>query len=107
MTREKVFLSVLCCLALALTCTCSRSNNLLLGEVRAAAGTHSIVVTDCYRFRVDPPQATAGGYRFMPCRDADVVIRNEEALVNGKSYGRLKAGDSIRVDHGVVSIQAR
>lgn len=106
MTRKKALLSALCCIVLALACTCTRSNNLFLGEVRATAGTHPIVVTDCYRFRVDPPQVTADGFRYTPCRDADVAIRNEEAFVNGKFYGRLKPGDSILVDHGAVSIQA-
>jgi hypothetical protein len=41
----------------------------------------------------------------MPCRDADVWIRAEELSVNGKSYGRLKPGESVLVDHGVVSIE--
>jgi len=97
---------VLGCIALFLTSACSQSNNLFLGEVRATAGSHQIRVTDCYRFRVDPPQATRDGYRYTPCRDADVLIRNEEAVVNGRSYGHLKPNASILVDHGVVSIGA-
>ena len=91
-------------LLLILIQACGSNNNLFLGEVRATAGSHKIVVTDCYRFSVDPPQTTADGFRYTPCRDADVVIRNEEAIVNGRSYGRLKPNDSILVDHGAVSI---
>lgn len=106
MTCPKALPGVFCCFALAFGSACSRSNNLLLGEVRATAGSHSIVVTDCYRFRVAPPQATSDGFRYMPCRDADVIIRNEEAFVNGRSYGHLKPSDSILVDHGVVSIHS-
>jgi hypothetical protein len=82
---------------------CSQSNNLFLGEVHATAGSHKITVTDCYRLRTDPPQATQDGFRYAPCRDADVVISNEEAIVNGR-YGHLSLGDSILVDHGIVSI---
>jgi hypothetical protein len=96
---------VLGCIAFSLTSACSQSNNLFLGEVRATAGSHQIVVTDCYRFRVDPPQATPEGYRYAPCRDADVVIRNQEAIVNGRSYGHIDPNASILVDHGVVSIE--
>jgi len=43
----------------------------------------------------------------MPCRDADVLIRGDELLVNGQSYGRLNPADAVLVDHGVVSIQRR
>lgn len=94
----------LLCIALVLTCACSRSNNLLLGRVEATAGSHRIVVTDCYRVSVDPPQAIEGGYRYTPCRDADVLIRGEEVTVNGRSYGHIKPNGSILVDHGEVSI---
>jgi hypothetical protein len=104
-----------CCIAITLSPACSRSNNLLMGTVEATAGSHRIVVTDCYRLSVDPPREITGppgesGYRYTPCRDADVLIRLEglngsaEAIVNGRSYGHINAADSILVDHGVVSI---
>jgi hypothetical protein len=91
---------------------CSRSNNLLLGRVEAEVGSHTVVVTDCYRTSVPPPQrlpdaAGQAVYRFMPCRDADVLIRGDELLVNGQTYGRLNPTDAVLVDHGVVSIQRR
>ena len=87
---------------------CSRSNNLLLGRVEAIVGGHTVVVTDCYRTSVTPPQKVGGpteqSYRFMPCRDADVLIRNDELIVNGSSYGLLKQADAVTVDHGQVLI---
>ncbi len=86
---------------------CSRSNNLLMGRVEANVGGHNVVVTDCYRTSVDPPRRIDGGDEFMPCRDADVVIRGGELLVNGQSYGTVKPGDAILVDHGVVSVNER
>ncbi|MDP9120825.1 MAG: hypothetical protein M3O15_05550 [Acidobacteriota bacterium] len=96
----------LCAAALA---ACSRSNNLLLGRVEAGVGGHRVVVTDCYRTSVPPPRDEGAGadrpaWRFMPCRDADVLIRGEELLVNGRSYGRLGPHDAVLVDHGRVSI---
>lgn len=97
--------AIVCCVAVLLMTGCSRSNNLLLGEVEATAGSHRIRVTDCYRFSVDPPQQVAEGFRYTPCRDADVLIRNDEAVVNGRSYGRLNPNDGILVDHGAVSIE--
>lgn len=88
-----------------LIASCSRSNNLLLGRVEAVVGNHTVVVTDCYRTRVPVPQEFSDGTkRFVPCRDAEVVIRREELVVNGRSYGRLNAKDAVLVDHGVVSI---
>ena len=91
---------------------CSSSNNLFLGRVEAKVGTHEVVVTDCYRTSVPPPQKlenTAAGqevYRFMPCQDADVSIRGDELTVNGKPYGRLNTNASVLVDHGVVSFNS-
>jgi hypothetical protein len=87
---------------------CSKSNNLLLGRVQANVGTHTVVVTDCYRTSAPAPeQAADGAYHYMPCRDADVWIRGEEVTVNGKAYGRLNPRDGVLVDHGVVSIERK
>jgi hypothetical protein len=88
---------------------CSRSNNLLLGEVQAKVGSHDVRVTDCYRTSVAPPQETKGAngkviYRFTPCRDADILIQDERVMVNGVSFGHVDANDAVLVDHGRVSI---
>jgi len=89
---------------------CDRSNNLLLGRVEATVGGHTIAVTDCYRTSVPPPQKSedpASGkttYRFTPCRDADIAIRDEELVVNGQSYGKLIPSDAVTVDHGRVLV---
>ena len=99
--------STICGLILACS-ACSRSNNLLLGRVEATVGGHTVVVTDCYRTTVTPPEKVGGpgeqSYRFTPCRDADILIRNDELIVNGSSYGRVKQADAITVDHGKVLI---
>lgn len=100
--------SILTWLALLALTACSRSNNLFLGRVQATVGGHEVVVTDCYRTSVPPPERFVEGgrtdYRFTPCRDADVLIRGGELVVNGRSYGHLKATDGVLVDHGVVSL---
>jgi len=91
-------------------CECSRSNNLLFGRVQAEVGTHTVVVTDCYRTSVPAPHQMEAGatgqpsFRFTPCRDADVLINGDQLIVNGQSYGRLDTHDGVLVDHGVVSI---
>jgi hypothetical protein len=108
---KRAFLPMMC-VAVTLV-ACSRGNNLLLGRVEATVGGHPVVVTDCYRTSVPQPTegpAPAGGareYHFMPCSDADVLIRGDELLVNGKAYGRLKPGDQVTVDHGRVLINDR
>lgn len=95
---------------IAITANCSRSNTLLEGRVEAQVGDHVVVVTDCYRSSVPPPQrldntpARQPTYRFAPCRDAVVELRGAELVVNGTSYGELKPGDTITVDHGRVLI---
>ena len=89
---------------------CSRSNNVLLGRVESTVPGHRIQVTDCYRTSVPAPRQLADlpdgtkVYEFMPCRDANVLIRGDELIVNGTSYGMLKQGDVITVDHGKVLI---
>ena len=96
------------CAAALIFAGCSGRNNLLLGRVEAPVGTHTIVVTDCYRIGAPgPEQAGAQATHYMPCSDADVWIRGEELTVNGKCYGHLSAGDGVLVDHGVVSIERK
>ena len=89
--------------------SCSHSNNLLLGEVEAQVGRHTVRVTDCYRTSVPPPERLPdvngqAAFRFMPCRDADVQIRGNELVVNGRDYGRIGDADAVLVDHGRVSV---
>jgi hypothetical protein len=99
--------------AVLLLSGCSRSNNVLLGRVEAAVGGHTVVVTDCYRTAVPQPRKEEGSpgvppaFRFTPCRDADVLIRGEELIVNGASYGHLKPGEDVIVDHGIVVVGHR
>lgn len=100
-----VFLSLI-----ALVFTWDKSNNLLLGRVEAKVDGHTVVVTDCYRTSVPPPKKledSSDGYRFKPCRDADVVIRGAELSVNGTDYGLVNPRDSVKVDHGKVLINDR
>ena len=97
--------------SLALSAACSESNNLLEGRVQAKVGTHTVVVTDCYRTSVPAPETLgtipAPRYRFAPCRDAEILIQREELTVNGRAYGPLGPNDGVLVDHGVVSIDRR
>jgi hypothetical protein len=93
---------------LLMLCACSQSNNVFFGRVEAKVGTHTVVVTDCYRIHAPQPERLANGdYHYMPCRDAEVWIRHGEVSVNGTSYGPIADGDNLLVDHGVVSIQRK
>jgi hypothetical protein len=88
---------------------CSKSNNVLLGRVEEKVGSHIVVVTDCYKTGVPPPQLLKSAsdkpfYRFTPCLDADVVIDGDELIVNGKSYGTIRQTDTVTVDHGRVLV---
>src|SRR5438128_8974064 len=79
---------------ICLLAACSRKNNLLMGRVESAVGTHTVVVTDCYRTSVPDPQRVSGEgatavWRFTPCRDADIWIRADQLTVNGREYGVL------------------
>jgi len=99
--------TVLTLLALLAT-ACTRENNVILGRVESAVGTHTVVVTDCYRTSAPAPdQVGATDYHYLPCKDADVWIKADVLTVNGKAYGKLNPGDGVLVDHGVVSIERK
>src|SRR6478672_8280552 len=109
-SRPLVVTGIFLLAGLCLLAACSRKNNLLMGRVEAAVGSHTVVVTDCYRTRAPEPQRLSdeGGvavWRYMPCRDADIWLRGEELTVNGRPYGRLNPADGVVVDHGVVLIE--
>src|SRR2546426_12373172 len=106
MTRKSVYLLVLPTIAV---CGCSGAVNLLKGRVEADVAGHHMVVTDCYRTSPPSPERLAdeGGlpvYRYAPCRDAVVMLRGAELVVNDRNYGALGVGDEGLVDHGEVSI---
>jgi hypothetical protein len=90
---------------------CGGHNNRLLGRVHETVGGHLVMVTDCYRIVAPRPETFVEGsktiYRYTPCRDADVVIRDENLIVNGRAYGRLNDADAVLVDHGIVSVQRK
>ncbi|MEO8371969.1 MAG: hypothetical protein ABI806_22475 [Candidatus Solibacter sp.] len=90
------------------TMACTRENNVLFGRLENIVGTHTVVVTDCYRTSVPAPdQVGTADYHFMPCKDADVWIKADVLTVNGKAYGKLNPGDGVLVDHGVVSVERK
>jgi len=103
-----VYACLLICLS-AFSIGCSKSNNLLLGRVEEKLGAHLVIVTDCYKTSVPPPQLLKSAndkpfYRFTPCLDADVVIDDNQLIVNGISYGSIGTADTILVDHGKVLV---
>jgi hypothetical protein len=105
--------AAVCGCLLCLSCVACRSNNILLGRVEAMIGDHKVVVTDCYRTSVPPPERSTDRetgvttHHFVPCRDAEITIRDTVLIVNGKEYGPLRVADSVTVDHGKVLINDR
>ena len=102
MPFRRIFLFAVYCLLGS--SACSHSNNLLLGRVQTKLGSHEVVVTDCYRAGVPLPTLAQSRQSWEPCRDAVIMIDNEQLTVNAKDYGHLNADDSVLVDHGVVSV---
>jgi hypothetical protein len=109
MTSKSVFVIAVLSAAVCIS-SCSKSNNLLFGRVETKLGTHTVVVTDCYRTSVPPAQVEKDSmngstlYHFTPCLDADIVIHNEWLTVNHRAYERLSPGDTVIVDHGQVLV---
>jgi hypothetical protein len=111
MTSGRAFAVIVVCAPLMLS-ACSKSNDLLFGRVEATVGSHTVVVTDCYRTSVPAPQSLRDSvdgsmiFRFAPCKDAEIVIHNELLIVNGTVYENLVPGDTVIVDHGQVLVNS-
>ena len=80
----KLILVTACAVLLS---ACSESNNLLLGTVSTNLDSHRVVVTDCYRTEVPPPEhfveSGVRAWRYAPCRDAVIEIHGDKLNVNG------------------------
>ena len=109
---KKIALCLCLCLVFLLQGCNSTINNELLGIEEVTVNGHTIVVEDCYRIGKQTAETIEDApgrsiHRFAPCRDADVLIKYEELIVNGKSYGMLNKGDTITVHHDKVLINSK
>ncbi len=87
-------------------------HNELMGVEEVVINGHKVVVTDCYRLGKQTAQTIEDApdksiHRFNPCRDADILIKYEELIVNGKSYGMLNRGDRVTLDHHKVLVNGK
>ncbi len=103
----------LCVCAVLLLQGCNATtHNELMGIEEVTVNGHTIKVTDCYRWGKQQPQTIEDApgksiHRFNPCRDADILIKYGELIVNGNSYGMLSKGDRITLDHHKVLINGK
>jgi hypothetical protein len=71
-------------------------------------GTHKVSVRPyCVSKQIHNDEDTGGRTYNLTCGDTKVTIRNEELIVNGKSYGRLSEGDSIHVEDEKVFVNGK
>ena len=109
--KKIAFCLCLCAVFVLQGCNATTHNE-LFGVEEATINGHTVVVTDCYRIGKQTAETIEDAskrsiHRFAPCRDADVLIKYEELIVNGKSYGMLNRGDRVTVDHGKVLINSK
>ena len=109
--KKIAFCLCLCAVFVLQGCNATTHNE-LLGIEEVTVNGHTIVVEDCYRIGKQTAETIEDApgrsiHRFAPCRDADVLIKYEELIVNGKSYGMLNRGDRVTVDHGKVLINSK
>lgn len=68
-------------------------------------GSHHIVVYPGTESPIRAESSSEGAYyAFWRCGDTIIIFENEELIVGLDSYGFLKEGDSIEVNHGQVRI---
>lgn len=89
-------------LAMVIGCTVNVSVN---NESETDMGSHHVVIKPGSTL-TSSSSVTFGDdekYEFT-CGDITVKIENEELIVNEKNYGKLEAGQSIKIDHGTVFV---
>ncbi len=71
-------------------------------------GTHKVSVRPrCTTKQISNRFPESGPVYNLTCGDTKVTIRNEELLVNGKSYGKLGEGDAVHVESGAVFVNGK
>ena len=68
-------------------------------------GTHKVSVSPpCVTKQINNRFPEGEAIYNLACGDTTVTIRNEELVVNGKSYGELSKGDAVHVEGSSVFI---
>ncbi len=103
--RPTTLLVASCAVALHQGCTFKVSAN---RQAKAKLGTHSVVVKPGTLVKTTSSSSLGAEttHRFT-CGDVKVVIRNEEFIVNDKTYGLLSPSDAVLVDRGRVYVENR
>ncbi len=95
-------LALFCALALS-ACGLHQDDNDAL-----SLGTHKVSVRPrCMSKQIHNDADSVGKTYNLTCGDTKVTIKYEELTVNGKTYGKLNASDSIHVEDGKVLINDR
>jgi hypothetical protein len=69
---------------------------------------HSVTIKPCLHSTNETlkDESPENSLHTMKCGETELLINNEELVVNGKSYGKLKEGAPVIVDHGKVLIDS-
>jgi hypothetical protein len=93
---------------IALCAGCHHSTMTIVNHGQDVINGHRVTITPCLHsanttLRDKSPEDSLHS---MKCGETEVVINNEELVVNGKSYGKLKTGAAVAVDNGRVLIDS-
>lgn len=106
-SRVKVALLFLCVALVSQGCGAFRLHN----KDKTVLGAHAVMITPCgwkledkFAGSVKDEQSGKTYYKYS-CGETILTIKDEELVVNGKSYGKLgQPTDSIKVDGGRVLV---
>jgi len=87
---------------------CHHSTMTIVNHGQDVINGHRVTITPCLHSTNTTlkDKSPEDSLHSMKCGETEVVINNEELVVNGKSYGKLKTGAAVAVDHGRVLIDS-
>lgn len=104
----KSFAVLLSLCFIALSAGCHHAASTLVNHGQDVINGHRVTITPCLQSTNETlrDKSPEDSLHTMKCGETEVIINNEELIVNGKTYGTLKAGAAVAVDHGKVLVDS-
>ncbi|HEX8706843.1 MAG TPA: hypothetical protein VF723_01165 [Pyrinomonadaceae bacterium] len=105
-SHKSLAAALLCFSALLVFQGCNM-RRVLRDEVRTTLGSHVVSIRPAGGWMSEGNILSDEREGKLSCNNVTVIIKDEQLLVNDKSYGELKPGDAVSVVNGKVLVNSR